>query len=121
MEGVEYWALTRGWTYTESNLYVSDRRRRKKEDIILPLIILFKLFKVKVLVAIAVAILLFLKKAVLVAAIILPSIWHSIKVCKTHHHHPHHHGEYIEEIDAGNYGYYGDKGFERAYNYYRPK
>lgn len=53
------------------------------------------MFKVKVLLAVAIGALLFIKKTILLAALYLPSVLHSIKVsCKhpapVYHHEDHH-------------------------------
>lgn len=75
-------------------------------------------------VAMVLASLVFIKKAIMLAALILPSILQHLKHCsKTHyvHHQPYHHVEDMHEHDdfggGGGYGGYA-KDYERAYNAY---
>ncbi|KAF2897361.1 hypothetical protein ILUMI_08814, partial [Ignelater luminosus] len=99
------------------------RGKKKKAAIVLmPLIILFKLFKIKIMVAMVLASLVFIKKAIMLAALILPSILQHLKHCsKTHYvHHPpvHHHEDVHDHEDFGgglSGGYYGgySKDYER--------
>ncbi|GLV32681.1 hypothetical protein CBL_00612 [Carabus blaptoides fortunei] len=107
----------------------SRGRKKKKAALLIPLIILFKLFKVKVLVAAVLFGVLFIKKALILLFIVAPSYLQTLKICKTQQH-PHAH---VEEHDFGGTGYgYGhtahahhggyakEWGNSRAYSAHRP-
>lgn len=95
------------------------RGKKKKALVLLPLLILFKLFKVKILMALVLASLIFIKKAIMLGALVLPTILQHLKHCSKpdHFHHghstPYHHVEEHQE-DYGGYG----KEYQRAYNAY---
>ncbi|KAB0794501.1 hypothetical protein PPYR_11340 [Photinus pyralis] len=117
--------LPEGAEVIENSLVEEGRGKKKKVTmILLPLIILFKLFKIKLMLAIVLASVLFIKKAVLLAAIILPTALQYLKQCshgrQPHHFHPtpYHHFEHDdhEEPSYGGYGY--GKDYDRAYNGY---
>ncbi|XP_044271491.1 uncharacterized protein LOC123015681 [Tribolium madens] len=66
----------------------SGRKKKEKKQIILPILILIKLFKVKILVTLALAGIIFIKKMLLVAAFVLPAVVASIKAhCKAQQFH----------------------------------
>ncbi|KAK4875546.1 hypothetical protein RN001_011968 [Aquatica leii] len=111
--------LPEGAEVIENSLVEEGRGKKKKvTQVLLPLIMLLKLFKIKVMLAIVLASVLFIKKAVLLAAIILPSALQYLKQCASHsrhHHHAPYHFEHDDHDDGGYYGGYG-KDYERAYN-----
>lgn len=66
-------------------LLTEGRGKKKKIELLLSILTLFKVFKVKVLLAVALAVLIFIKKTILLGALYFPSILHSIKAsCKSH-------------------------------------
>ncbi|KAF5290227.1 hypothetical protein FQA39_LY14781 [Lamprigera yunnana] len=114
--------LPDGAEVIENSLVEEGRGKKKKVTmILLPLIMLFKLFKIKVMVAIVLASVLFIKKAILLAAIILPSALQYLKQCAAnsrHHHHTPYHFDHDDHDDVGGYGGGYGKDYERAYNAY---
>lgn len=102
----------------------SDEGRMKKEkkqfSLIINMLMLLKLFKVKVLAAFILAGVIFIKKSILMGAFLLPGIVASIKAhCKQshqqlhvvpyHYEDDHHHYEHEHHDDAG--GGYGVPGY----------
>ncbi|KAF5296735.1 hypothetical protein FQR65_LT10171 [Abscondita terminalis] len=114
--------LPEGAEVIENGLVEEARGKKKKVTmILLPLLMLLKLFKIKIMVAVILASVLFIKKAILLAALILPSVLHYLKQCaahsKPHFHHTPYHFDHDDHDDGHYYGGYG-KDYERAYNAY---
>jgi hypothetical protein len=75
--------------------------KKKKAAMLLPIVMLFKLFKIKILVALTFAAVLFIKKAILLFALFAPSYLHMLKICKVPQH-----GGYVEDHhDVGSSGF----------------
>lgn len=96
---------------------------------LVPLVILLKLFKIKIMLALVLFGVLFIKKALLFILFLAPSYLQMLKVCKVQHY-PH-----VEEHDFGSTGYgyaHGGHGHHgtyaakdwgansRAYSAYKP-
>ncbi|XP_044754691.1 uncharacterized protein LOC123313758 [Coccinella septempunctata] len=83
----------------------------KKKEMLIPLIMLFKLFKIKVLVSLVLLSVLFIKKTILLTAMFLPSVIQSIKNhCKTSYHVVPHHIEeehHDHDVSGAGWGYTG--------------
>lgn len=97
---------------------IASRGKKKKVDLLLQLVTLFKVFKIKVLVALALLGILVIKKILIAAAIILPSIVHSIKMhCKAsamgnaYHHYEEHDDHPAFHGISGFGGGYGHSGY----------
>lgn len=106
--------------------------KKKKAAMLLPIVMLFKLFKIKVIVALTLAAVIFIKKVILLFALFAPSYLQMLKICKVPHHGGH---SYVEDVhhDVGSSGFgyashggysgggYGkDWGNSRAYAAYKP-
>lgn len=82
--------LIKTWTLINNYfpLYVTEGRgKKKKAELLLSILTLFKIFKVKVLLGVALLAILFIKKTLLLGALYLPSVLQSIKSsCKGHHY-----------------------------------
>lgn len=91
------------------------RGKKKKADLLLQLITLFKVFKIKVLVAVSLVAILAIKKMLLAAAFVLPSIIHNIKMhCRaaaisTAYHHVDEHDDH--HLAYGGISGYGHSGY----------
>ncbi|XP_045473886.1 uncharacterized protein LOC123680163 [Harmonia axyridis] len=106
----------------EDNEVAGDEARRKKgeggkkKEMLIPLIMLFKLFKIKVLVSLVLLSVLFIKKTILLTAMFLPSVIQSIKNhCKTSYHVVPHHIEdehHEHDISGAGWGYSGKEEYE---------
>ncbi|GJQ85490.1 GPRNPY2 [Trypoxylus dichotomus] len=101
----------------------ATRSKKKKADLLLQLVTLFKVFKIKVLVAIALVGILFIKKVLLAAAFVLPSIIHNIKMhCKaaaasnTYHHFEDHDDHIPYGAWNGLGGGYGHSGYGKDWS-----
>nr|XP_022917859.1 uncharacterized protein LOC111427106 [Onthophagus taurus] len=99
---------------------VDSRGKKKKADLLISLLTLFKVFKIKVLVALALAGILVIKKVLLVGAFILPSVIHNLKMScmKAAAGGGYHHVTTIEadHEDFGNgFGAYGGNNFGGQY------
>lgn len=82
---------------------------------LLPLVMLFKLFKIKILVALTFAAVMFIKKAILLFALFAPSYLHMLKICKVPQHHG---GGYIEDhhdVGSSGFGYPSHGGYGGGY------
>lgn len=131
-------------SHADFHLYVSDearssdmtreaRGKKKKLAILLPLLSLLSLFKVKLLLVPILLTVLFIKKLLVLAALFLPTILSTLKICKVP---PPIHNQWAAgelAADVGGYGGAGyspygvsggahskDWGASRAYSAYRP-
>lgn len=87
------------YVVSDSEGKVESRGKKKKASMLIPIIMLFKLFKVKVMLALVLGGVIFIKKALMFVLLLAPSYLQMLKVCKIPHH-PH-----IEEHDFGGTGY----------------
>lgn len=82
-----------------------SRGKKKRTDLLIQLLTLFKIFKVKVLVAVALAGIFFIKKILILAAIYLPSVLHSLKMsCRPTVSHAYHAPEEFHGGFEADYG-----------------
>lgn len=104
------------------NFFVSDRsssnesrgrgiHKKKKLQLLFPLLVMLKLFKVKVLLVIILFGVLFIKKAIIGAGLVIPSLLNSLKMCKQMPIHGLHVDHGFSADYAGEYG-----GYSTGYN-----
>ncbi|XP_065155158.1 uncharacterized protein [Atheta coriaria] len=105
----------------DNNVEEARGRVGPKKRGLISLLTLFGVFKVKVLLALALLGIFFIKKIFLIGALVLPSILHNLKAKCAHVLPPHHighsgHGEEYHDDYYGNYGHSGyNKEWERRY------